>query len=410
MANVDHDAVYEVVERAMLDHEGLTGVLREVLSGALQQLIEAELTAQIGAAPHERSDSRTNLRNGHRPKIVSTPAGDLELKIPKVREGSFFPSLLEPRRRVDKALWAVIMAAYITGTSTRKVDELVRALGCDSGVSKSTVSRICKEIDEQVAVVRKRRLDHVTFPYLWLDATYVKARLRRQVVSRAVVISVGVTAEGNREVLGVEVGDSEDEVFWTTFLRGLKDRGLAGVRLVTSDAHAGLKRAIERVLQGASWQRCRVHLTRNLLQHVPKSHGEMVAALVRTIFAQTDPASTRQQLREVADHLARLFPKAAQLLLDAEVDVTAYASFPRPHWRKIWSTNPLERVNKELKRRCNVVGVFPDDSSVIRLVGAVLLEQHDDWQVADRRYLSEGSMAMLDPTRQDDLPPALPAA
>ncbi len=411
MANHHDDAVYELVERAFGGSEGLAGILRDVLRDALQQLIEEELTTTIGAAPHERSESRTNWRNGHRERLVSTPAGDVELRIPKVREGSFFPSLLEPRRRVDKALWAVIMTAYITGTSTRKVDDLVRALGCETGISKSTVSRICKEIDAQVAVIRERRLDHTTFPYVWVDATYVKARWRGQVVSRAVVIAVGVNSDGNREVLGVDVGDSEDEVFWTAFLRALKERGLGGVRLVTSDCHAGLKRAIERVLQGAAWQRCRVHLTRNLLHHVDKRNAEMAAAMVRTIFAQPDVDTARNQLHYVADQLARSFPKAAELLADAEIDVTAYAVFPHAHWRKIWSTNPLERVNKELKRRCNVVGVFPDDAAVLRLVGAVLLEQHDDWQVADRRYLSEGSMSLIDVIGQDcDGPAELPAA
>ncbi|MEX0705817.1 MAG: IS256 family transposase [Nitriliruptoraceae bacterium] len=375
--------------------EGIKDLLREVVRDALQGLIEEELTAAIGAARHERTDTRTGQRNGGRDRLVSTPAGDVEVRIPKLRQGSFFPTLLEPRRRVDRALWAVIMTAYITGTSTRKVDDLVKALGCESGVSKSTVSRICAEIDEHVAVLRTRRLDHTGFPYVFLDATYVKARIGHQVVSRAVVIATGVTGDGNREVLGVDVGDSEDELFWTTFLRSLKDRGLGGVRLVISDAHAGLKAAIARVLQGAAWQRCRVHLMRNLLATVPKGQGEMVAALVRTIFAQTDAAATRTQLREIVGHLESRFPKAAVLLAEAEHDVTAYAVFPRSHWRKIWSTNPLERVNKEIKRRTNVVGVFPNDDSVIRLVGAVLAEVHDDWQVADRRYLSEGSMALL---------------
>jgi putative transposase len=384
--------------------EGIKDLLREVVRDALQGLIEEELTAAIGAARHERTESRTGQRNGGRDRLVSTPAGDIEVRIPKLRQGSFFPTLLEPRRRVDRALWAVIMTAYITGTSTRKVDDLVKALGCEAGVSKSTVSRICAEIDEHVAVLRERRLDHTTFPYVFLDATYVKARVNHQVVSRAVVIATGVTADGNREVLGVDVGDSEDELFWTTFLRSLKDRGLAGVRLVISDAHAGLKAAAARVLQGAAWQRCRVHLMRNLLATVPKGQGEMVAALVRTIFAQTDAEATRGQLREVVGHLEGRFPKAAALLAEAEHDVTAYAVFPRAHWRKIWSTNPLERVNKEIKRRTNVVGVFPNDDSVIRLVGAVLAEVHDDWQVADRRYLSEGSMALLTapPTEEID--------
>ena len=308
----------------------------------------------------------------------------MELRIPKVRVGSFFPSLLEPRRRVDKALWAVILTAYITGTSTRKVDDLVRALGCDTGVSKSTVSRICGEIDEQVAAFRDRRVDHVGFPYVYLDATYVKARVNHHIVSRAVVVATGVAADGNREVLGVDVGDSEDEVFWTAFLRRLRDRGLGGVRLVISDAHGGLKAAIARVLAGAGWQRCKVHLLRNLLAHVPKAHKEMVAATVRTIFAQPDPQSTRAHLGTVADTLQPRFPKVAELLLAAEADVTAYADFPRAHHRKISSTNPLERVNKEIKRRSNVVGIFPDDTSVIRLVGAVLLEAHDDWQTDHR--------------------------
>jgi putative transposase len=395
--------------------DGLKELLRDVVRDALQELIEQELTTAIGAAKHERTETRTAQRNGSRDRLVSTPAGDVELKIPKLRTGSFLPELLEPRRRVDRALWAVIMTAYITGTSTRKVDDLVKALGCDSGVSKSTVSRICAEIDEQVAVLRERRLDHTAFPYVFVDATYVKARVNHQVVSRAVVIATGVTADGNREVLGVDVGDSEDELFWTAFLRSLKDRGLSGTMLVISDAHAGLKAAIARVLQGAAWQRCRVHLMRNLLATVPKGQAEMVAALIRTIFAQTNADKTRAQLRQVATSLERNFGKAAALLLDAEHDVTAYASFPRGHWRKIWSTNPLERVNKEIKRRTNVVGVFPNDDAVIRLVGAVLAEVHDDWQVADRRYLSEGSMAALltPPTEEIDTTidtPELPAA
>jgi putative transposase len=327
---------------------------------------------------------------------LSTPAGDIEVRIPKLRVGSFFPSLLEPRRRVDRALWGVIMTAYITGTSTRKVDDLVRALGCDSGVSKSTVSRICTGIDEEVSVLRTRRLDHIAMPYVYLDATYIKARNNHRIVSRAVVVATSVTLDGGREVLGVDVGDSEDEVFWTAFLRGLKDRGLGGVRLVISDAHAGLKASIPRVFTGAGWQRCKVHLMRNLLGTVPSASKDMVAATVRTVFAQPDATATRAQLHEVVRVLEAKFPKAAELLANAEGDVTAYASFPRAHWRKIASTNPLERVNKEIKRRSNVVGIFPDDASVIRLVGAVLLEQHDDWAVAERRYLSEESMARID--------------
>ncbi len=371
-------------------------LFRRLLETSMQELIDTELTAAIGAGPHERTESRSNHRNGSRARLLSTPAGDIELRIPKLRTGSFFPSLLEPRRRVDKALWAVIMTAYVTGTSTRKVDDLVKALGCESGVSKSTVSRICAGIDDEVAAFRARQLSHIAMPYVYLDAVYIKARNNHRIVSRAVVVATAVTADGNREVLGLDIGDSEDEVFWTSFLRTLRDRGLGGVRLVISDAHAGLKAAIARVFAGASWQRCKVHLMRNLIGTVPSASKEMVAATVRTIFAQPDAEATRAQLHEVVGILAPRFAKSAELLEAAEADVTAYAAFPRGHWRKIASTNPLERVNKEIKRRSNVVGIFPDDASVIRLVGAVLLEQHDDWAVAERRYLSEESMALID--------------
>jgi len=342
----------------------------------------------------------------------------VQLRIPKVRTGSFFPSLLEPRRRVDRALWAVIMTAYVHGTSTRKVDDLVRALGCDSGVSKSTVSRICAEIDAEVDAFRQRRLDHTAFPYVFCDATYVKARVEGRVVSRAVVVATGVAADGTREVLGVDVGDSEDEVFWTAFLRSLRARGLGGVQLVISDAHQGLKAAAARVLQGAGWQRCRVHFVRNALAKVAKGHAEMVAATIRTVFAQPDAAGARNQLRTVADMLRARFPAVADQLLDAEADLLAYAGFPRAHWRRIWSTNPLERVNKEIKRRSNVVGIFPNDAAVVRLVGAVLLEVHDEWQIAERAYFSEQSMAQLTTISHDepakeittDTTTALPAA
>jgi putative transposase len=381
---------------AHLGDEGTRDLFRRLLERALQDLIDAELSAAIGARPHERTESRTNQRNGGRSRLLSTPAGDVKLRIPKVRVGSFFPSLLEPRRRVDKALWAVIMAAYVSGTSTRKVDDLVKALGCDTGVSRSTVSRICAELDAEVEAFRSRSLAHVGFPYLYVDATYVKARVSHRIVARAVVVATGISTEGNREVLGLAVGDSEDEVFWTSFLRSLKERGLGGVRLVISDAHAGLKASIQRVFAGASWQRCKVHLMRNLLAKVPRASAEMVAATVRTIFAQPDATSTRSHLRAVVDALQGRFPAAAEILEEAEGDVTAYASFPRAHHKKIASTNPLERVHLELKRRANVVGIFPDDDAVIRLVGAVIIEQHDDWQTAERRYLSEGSMAAID--------------
>ena len=370
-------------------------LFRDLVQKALQELIDAELTEVIGAGPHERTETRTNQRNGARSRVLSTPAGDVELRIPKVREGAFFPSLLEPRRRVDRALWAVIMTAYVKGVSTRKVDDLVRALGVESGISKSTVSRICEQLDEEVAAFRDRALDHVGFRYVFVDATYLNGRKDHRVVSRAVVVATGVAADGNREVLDLDVGDTEDEVFWTQFLRRLRKRGLHGVVLVISDAHSGLTTSIRKTMAGVSWQRCRVHFMRNLLSLVPRGHAEMVAATVRTIFAQPDPASTRDQLRLVADMLRDRHPAVSDLLLDAEADVTAYAAFPQPHWKKIWSTNPLERLMREIKRRADVVGIFPDDQSIIRLVGSVLAEQHDEWQVSDRRYLSEESMAQI---------------
>jgi putative transposase len=297
---------------------------------------------------------------------------------------------------------AVVMEAYVHGTSTRKVDDLVKALGVDAGISKSEVSRICAELDAEVARFRSRSLGHIAFPYLFLDATYLKARVDGRVVSRAVVIATGVTADGGREILGLDVGDSEDGAFWTAFLRSLKARGLAGVQLVISDAHTGLKQAIGAVLAGAGWQRCRVHFLRNVLARVPKASAEMVAAAIRTIFAQPTGAEVTEQLDKVAAMLQPKFPQVATMLADAREDLTAFTAFPVAHWRKLWSTNPLERLNKEVKRRTNVVGIFPDDTAVLRLVGAVLIEAHDEWQVAERRYLPEGSMAKLTATGDDD--------
>jgi putative transposase len=376
-------------------------VVREALGLVLQALIDAEATQHIGADRYERTDTRTAHRNGTRARLLSTKAGDVELRIPKLREGSFFPALLEPRRRIDRALLAVVMEAYVHGTSTRKVDDLVKALGVEAGISKSEVSRICAELDAEVAAFRSRSLAHTTFPYVFLDATYLKARVDGRVVSRAVVIATGVTADGGREVLGLDVGDSEDGAFWTAFLRSLKARGLAGVQLVISDAHTGLKQAISAVIAGAGWQRCRVHFLRNVLARVPKSSAEMVAAAIRTIFAQPTGTEVVDQLNKVAAMLAPKFPQVAAMLDDAREDLTAFTAFPVAHWRKLWSTNPLERLNKEVKRRTNVVGIFPDDAAVLRLAGAVLIEAHDEWQVAERRYLSEGSMAKLAPTGDD---------
>jgi putative transposase len=377
-------------------------VVREALGLVLQALIDAEATQHIGADRYERTDTRNAHRNGARARLLSTKAGDVELRIPKLREGSFFPALLEPRRRIDRALLAVVMQAYVHGTSTRKVDDLVKALGVEAGISKSEVSRICAELDAEVAAFRSRSLAHTTFPYVFVDATYLKARVDGRVVSRAVVIATGVTADGGREVLGLDVGDSEDGAFWTAFLRSLKARGLAGVQLVISDAHTGLKAAIAAVMAGASWQRCRVHFLRNILARVPKGSAEMVAAAIRTIFAQPTGTEVVEQLDKVAAMLAPKFPAVAAMLADAREDLTAFRHFPVAHWRKLWSTNSLERLNKEVKRRTNVVGIFPDDAAVLRLAGAVLIEAHDEWQVAERRYLSEGSMVKLTATGDDD--------
>jgi len=375
---------------------GDVDLIRTSVELVLQALIEAEATGVIGAAPHERSDERTNYRNGHRPRLLSTKAGDIELKIPKLRSGSFFPQILERRRRIDRALYAVVMEAYVHGVSTRKVDDLVEALGAASGISKSEVSRICAELDKEMEVFRTRRIDHVAFPYLFCDGTYRRARVRGRVVSRAVVVVTGVTAAGDREVLGVDVGDSEDGTFWTAFLRGLRERGLTGVRLVISDHHLGLKEAIGKVFIGASWQRCRVHFLRNALSGVPKAKTQMVAAAIRTIFAQPDASHVAGQLDVVADTLSFTLPEVARMLTEAKEDLIAFSSFPIAHWPKLWSTNPLERVNGEIKRRTNVVGIFPNDAAALRLVSAVLVEQHDEWQVAERRYLSEESMALID--------------
>ncbi len=385
------------------------GDLDTVRKGAellYQALIEAEATQQIGAAPYERTDARLAQRNGHRPRTLATKAGDLELKIPKLREGVFFPSLLERRRRIDRALFGVVMEAYVHGVSTRKVDDLVAALGVDTGISKSEVSRICAELDEGLGAFRERRLDHVEIPYVFLDATDLKGRVAHQVVSRAVVVATGVTMDGGREVLGCAVGDSEDGAFWSEFLRSLRSRGLHGVRLVISDQHLGLKGAVEAVMVGSAWQRCRVHFMRNVLARVQRSNTHMVIATIQTIFAQPDAESVREQFDRVVATLGGQFADVSGMLEAAREDLLAFSSFPESHWRKIWSTNPLERVHREIKRRTDVVGVFPNDAAVTRLVTAVVVETHDEWQVAERRYLSETSMAQLRRSESAALPAA----
>jgi putative transposase len=374
--------------------QGDADFLKEGVRALSQALMEMEVEEHIGASRHERTERRSGHRNGYRERTWETRAGAIELKVPRVRDGSYFPALLEPRRRAERALSAVVQEAYVHGVSTRKVDELVKALGM-TGISKSRVSELCEELDEEVERFRNRELEG-TYPYVWLDATYVKARQDGRVVSIAVVIAVGVNGEtGEREILGVDVGPSEDGAFWTSFLRSLVGRGLSGVKLVTSDAHRGLKGALETVLQGATWQRCRVHFMRNALSLVPKAAQQMVGATIRTVFAQPDLGSAREQWRRVSDGFRHRFPRLSELMEEAEEDLLAYASFPQEHWQKIWSNNPLERVNKEVKRRTNVVGIFPNEAAVIRLVGSVLCEQHDEWQVS-KRYFSAGSLAKLD--------------
>ena len=387
-----------------------------MLQAGLQDLVNAEATVKIGADRYERSPERTTRRNGTRPKSLATPAGEVELAIPKLREGSFFPSLLHPRRRVDKALYAVICQAWIDGVSTRKVDQLVRALGNDTGISRSTVSRICAEIDEAVHEFLARPLDHTWFPYLFLDATYLDVRVRGHVVSQALVVATGVSGEGRREILGMSLGDAETTDFWTGFLRSLRERGLKvatdadplGVTLVTSDAHAGLKAAVKAILPGAGWQRCRVHFARNITQRLGSARSTPVNALISTIFAQTTPEAVTAQYTAVTDSLRGSFPQIAEMLQAAEPDLTGFATMPREHWQKIWSNNPIERLNREIKRRADVVQIFPDRDSVTRLVGAVLQEQHEEWQYGERRYFSDTSMRKLIHTLHQHTEPTHP--
>ena len=367
--------------------------LRLALERFLQDLMAADVATRIGADRYERTPERTTQRNGHRDRDWETRLGTVHLQIPKLRQGSYFPRFLEPRRRSEQALTAVIQEAYVLGVSTRKVDELVQALGM-TGLSKSSVSALCQGLDERVEAFRNRTLSG-PFPYVWLDAKYLKVREGDRVLSMALVIATGVNAQGDREVLGCDVGPSEEAAFWTQFLRGLLDRGLTGVQLVISDAHRGLQHAIQAVFQGASWQRCRVHALRNLLATVPKSAQAMVAAMVRTIFVHPDKPAALMQLNKVAETLQSRFPQAATALRDMADDLLAFMSFPAEHWRQIYSTNPLERLNREIGRRTDVVGIFPNRPAALRLAGAVLMEQHDEWSAAPRRYFSQESMTKV---------------
>jgi putative transposase len=363
--------------------------LRQSVALLMRLLMDAEVQALIGADRYQRTEERTTQRNGYRERTWQTRVGEIDLTIPKLRDGSYFPSFLEPRRRAERALLAVIQQAYIEGVSTRKVDDLVQALGL-SGIDKSTVSRICQELDTAVTAFRTRPLDGV-YPYVWFDALYLKVRQNHRIVSMAVVIAIGVKESGERTILDLDIGGSEDSAFWSAFLRRLVQRGLRGVELAISDAHLGVKDAIHTVLTGATWQRCRVHTMRNILAHVPQRDKSMVVAAIRTIFAQPSQAEAKRQLAEVLTTLRGRWDKAAEVLEGAADDVLAYMAFPHEHWARIDSTNPLERLNREVKRRTEVVGVFPDTDAVIRLVGSVLIELDDEWQV-ERRYFSQESM------------------
>jgi putative transposase len=372
--------------------------LRTLAETVLQILMEADVDGVIGAGRYERSGERTTWRNGYRERSLDTRLGQLNLRIPKLRTGSYFPAFLEARKTAEKALVAVIQEAWIAGVSTRRVDDLVQAMGL-SGISKSQVSKLCKEIDERVGAFLKRPLAG-DWPYLWLDATYLKVRESGRIVSVAAIIAMAVTTDGRREIIGLHIGPSEAEPFWTTFLRDLVRRGLKGVKLVVSDAHEGLKAAIQRVL-GATWQRCRVHFMRNALAHVPKGQHTMVAAAIRQAFLQPDRASAGQTWRQVADQMRSRWPKLAALMDEAEPDVLAYMTFPAQHRAKLHSTNPLERLNKEVKRRADVVGIFPNEDSISRLIGAVLMEANDEWQLQHRYMQIEGMAELATPLLEE---------
>jgi putative transposase len=386
-------ALIELIEKG-----GDADLIRDMLAFAAERLMNLEVEALTGAPAGTRSPDRLTHRNGYRERAWDTRAGRIDLAIPKLRKGSYFPAFLEPRRTAEKALTAVIQEAYVHGISTRSVDDLVKAMGA-SGISKSQVSRLCEEIDERVNAFLSRPIEG-EWPYLWIDATYLKTREAGRIVSTAVILAVGVNSDGRREVLGIATGASEAEPFWTAFLRSLADRGLRGVKLVIADDHKGLRAAASRVFH-ASLQRCRVHWMRNAMAHLAPKQRPAVAAMLKTIFAQDTAEAAREQWASVADALRERCPKLVELMDRSREEVLVYMSFPREHWGQIASTNPLERLNGEIKRRADVVGIFPNDRAIIRLVGALMLEQNDEWAVS-RRYMSLESLSALsdDPVRR----------